>query len=151
MGAQDVVERIKAGGSGAIDFDRCIATPAAMPLLTPIARILGPRGLMPNPKSGTVTRNVAAAVAETKRGRVNFRADAGANVHAGLGKVDFEDAALAENVGAFVAAVLAARPKGLKAGVGAVGYVRAAYMSTTMGKAVSVSVPSLVAAAAPKA
>ena len=147
VGAQDLVTRIRDGGSAALNFDRCIATPGAMPLLAGVARVLGPRGLMPNPKAGTVTHDVAAAVAETKRGRVEFRSDAGGVVHAGVGKASFGQAALEENVSALVRAVLAARPTGLKAGAGPGGYLESAAMSTTQGRGVRVSVGSLVEAA----
>jgi ribosomal protein L1 len=120
-------------GSSAIDFDVALATAEMMPKLGKVARILGPRGLMPNPKLGTVTKDVASAVKEAKAGRVEFRADKGAVIHAAVGKVSFDEAALAENIRAFVEALVAARPKAIK-GAGVVNYIDAIKLSTTMGK-----------------
>lgn len=144
VGGEELIASIAGGAS--LDFDRAVATPAMMPKVGRVARILGPRGLMPNPKLGTVTASPAEAVAALKRGRVEFRADKGGVVHAGLGKRSFADEALFDNVAAYVAAILAARPKGLKGGVG--GYVKGATLSTTMGVGVPVSIASLVQAAA---
>jgi large subunit ribosomal protein L1 len=136
---------VAAGGAG-LDFDRAIATPEMMPRLGRAARLLGPRGLMPNPKLGTVTADVAGAVAALRAGRVEFRADRGAVVHAGVGRRSFAAEALVDNTAALVAAVLAARPKGVKGG-GAGGYLLGATLSSTMGPGVPVALPSLVAAA----
>uniref|UniRef100_A0A1D2AF59 Ribosomal protein n=2 Tax=Auxenochlorella protothecoides TaxID=3075 RepID=A0A1D2AF59_AUXPR len=144
VGAEDLIASI--AGGGGLDFDKAVATPSMMPKVGRVARILGPRGLMPNPKLGTVTANVGEAVAALKRGKVEFRADKGGVVHAGLGKVSFTDAALAGNVASFMAAILAARPRGLKGGAGA--YVRAAMLSSTMGPGIPVSLASLTQAAA---
>lgn len=144
VGGEELIASIAGGAS--LDFDRAVATPSMMPKVGRVARILGPRGLMPNPKLGTVTASPAEAVAALKRGRVEFRADKGGVVHAGLGKRSFADEALYDNVAAYVAAILAARPKGLKGGVG--GYVKGATLSTTMGVGVPVSIASLVQAAA---
>lgn len=120
-------------GSSAIDFDVALATADMMPKLGKVARILGPRGLMPNPKLGTVTKDVATAVRDAKAGRVEFRADKGAVIHAAIGKVSFTETQLSENVRAFVEALIAARPKPIK-GYGVVNYISAIKLSTTMGK-----------------
>jgi ribosomal protein L1 len=146
VGGDDLIADIQAAGGGGLAFDKCVATPDMMPRLGRIARILGPRGLMPNPKLGTVTQNVGEAVAAVKRGRVEFRADKGGVLHAGIGKASFDDAALADNAAALAAALLAARPKGVK-GSGAGGYLLKATLSSTMGPGVPVALPSLVAAA----
>jgi large subunit ribosomal protein L1 len=146
VGGEELVARIKAGGASAVDFDKAIATPAAMPLLAGIARVLGPRGLMPNPKVGTLTNDVAGAIAALRQGQVQFRADRYATVHCAVGKADFSDAALAENAAALVAALAAARPKGVKAGKigGAAGYLKSAHLGTTMGRgSVAISLASL--------
>lgn len=146
VGDEDLVARILESGGGGLQFDKCIATPDMMPRLSKVARILGPRGLMPNPKMGTVTDNVAAAVKTMKQGRVEFRADKGGVVHAGLGKCSFAAEALHNNVGAFAAAILAARPKGVKGGA-ASGYMITAALSSSMGPGIPLNVASLVAAA----
>ena len=103
VGGDELIAEIKSMGVGAIDFDKAIAHPAIMPKLSAIARVLGPRGMMPNPKVGTLTANITEAVAAMRLGRVEFRAEKGAIVHACVGKVDFEDAQLEENVAAFMA------------------------------------------------
>ncbi|KAG1330271.1 50S ribosomal protein L1 [Cocos nucifera] len=113
VGGDELIEEIKNGG-GKLNFDKCIATPMFMPRLSKIARILGPRGLMPNPKLGSVTSDVSGVVKEAKRGRIDFKIDKTAIVHAGLGKVNFSEEALCENIGAFVYALLLAKPVGLK-------------------------------------
>lgn len=120
-------------GSSAIDFDVALATAEMMPKLGKVARILGPRGLMPNPKLGTVTKDVANAVKEARGGRVEFRVDKGAVIHAAVGKVSFDEAQLAENVKAFVDALIAARPKAIK-GSGMVGYIESIKLSSTMSR-----------------
>ncbi|CAI5998330.1 unnamed protein product [Closterium sp. NIES-64] len=134
-------------GGGKLSFDKCIATPALMPKLGQIARILGPRGLMPNPKMGTVTVHVGEAVRAAKRGKADFKTDKTANVHVGIGKVSFPDEALAENAAAFAAALLAAKPVGLKKSSRFFGYFSTFTLSSTMGKGVRVTVPSIAAAA----
>eukprot|EP00887_Chlorella_sp_A99_P002182 scaffold21.g2182.t1 len=154
VGSDDLIADIQASGGSGLAFDKCIATPDMMPKLGRVARILGPRGLMPNPKLGTVTPNVAEAVGMMKRGRAEFRADKGGVVHAGAGKASFsgEQARgggggwLAANVGALVGALLAARPKGVK-GSGASGYLLSASLCSTIGPGVPVTVASLVHAA----
>ena len=136
VGLDDLVAAIKAGGPGAIGFDKAVATPAAMPKLASIARLLGPRGLMPNPKTGTLTADVAGAVAALRRGAVSFKADRAGAVHCAVGRVDFPPASLEENIAAALAAVVASRPVGLKGGGGGkgAGFVRSAHLSTTMGR-----------------
>lgn len=146
IGSEDLISRIQESGGSGLEFDKCIATPDMMPKLGKIARILGPRGLMPNPKLGTVTTNVTEAIELLKRGRVEFRADKGGVVHAALGRVSFADDHLASNVGALVSALLSARPKGVK-GSGASGYLLKASLSSTMGPGVPVTIASLVQAA----
>ncbi|CAM6104681.1 unnamed protein product [Calypogeia fissa] len=146
VGADALVAEIQENG-GKLNFDKCIATPSFMPKLGKVARILGPRGLMPNPKVGTVTTNVGEAVRAAKQGRVDFRADKSGIVHAGLGKVSFKDEALIENIAAFTGALLAAKPTGLKKTSRYVGYVNSFVITSTMGAGVRVSLQSLVQAA----
>ncbi|KAK9829322.1 hypothetical protein WJX72_005189 [[Myrmecia] bisecta] len=145
VGADELIERIRVSGGSGLAFDKCVATPDMMPKLGKIARILGPRGLMPNPKMGTVTLNVASAVQTMKAGRVEFRADKGAVLHAPLGKASFEQDKLYANLGALVSAVLNARPKGLK-GSGLSGYISKASLSSTMGRGVPVTLASITTA-----
>ncbi|RMH49469.1 MAG: 50S ribosomal protein L1 [Alphaproteobacteria bacterium] len=137
VGAEDLVERIQAGQ---IDFDRCIATPDMMPLVGRLGKILGPRNLMPNPKVGTVTMDVAEAVKAAKGGQVQFRADKGGVVHAGVGKASFDEKALLENVRAFIDAVNKARPSGAKGT-----YIKRITLSSTMGAGVDVDVAQALA------
>src|SRR6266704_7015265 len=111
VGAEDLVEKVQAGE---IDFDRAIATPDLMSLVGRLGKILGPRGLMPNPKLGTVTPNVGEAVKAAKGGAVEFRAEKAGIVHAGIGKASFTDEALVENVRAFVGAITRGKPSGAK-------------------------------------
>ncbi len=111
VGAEDLMETIQ---GGTIEFDRCIATPDMMPVVGRLGKILGPRNLMPNPKVGTVTMDVKAAVEAAKGGEVQFKAEKGGVVHAGVGKASFDEAKLAENVRAFVSAVAKAKPTGAK-------------------------------------
>ncbi|KAM0938580.1 putative ribosomal protein L1 [Dioscorea sansibarensis] len=146
VGGDELIEEIKNGG-GKINFDKCIATPMFMPRLSKIARILGPRGLMPNPKLGSVTSNVSIAVKEAKSGRIDFKIDKTAIVHVGLGKVNFSDEALRENIGAFVNAILLAKPVGLKKTSKYAGYVKNFTLSSTMGPGFPVSIQSLSVAA----
>jgi large subunit ribosomal protein L1 len=137
VGAEDLAERVQAGE---IDFDRCIATPDMMPLVGRLGRILGPRGLMPNPKLGTVTQGVREAVEAAKGGQVQFKVEKAGIVHAGVGKASFDDAKLVENVRAFVDAIHKAKPSGAKGT-----YLKRANLSSTMGPGVTVDVPTLVA------
>ena len=135
VGAEDLVERIQ---GGTIDFDRCIATPDMMPLVGRLGKILGPRNLMPNPKVGTVTPDVAAAVKAAKGGAVEFRVEKAGILHAGVGKVSFSEAALAENIKAFADAVQKAKPAGAKGT-----YVKRVSVSSTMGPGVHVDPASV--------
>jgi len=135
VGAEDLAEQIQAGK---IDFDRCIATPDMMPVVGRLGRILGPRGLMPNPKLGSVTNDVTAAIQATKGGQVEFRVEKAGIVHAGVGKVSFDEAALVENVKAFVGAISRAKPSGAKGT-----YIKRLSLSSTMGPGLKVDMASL--------
>ncbi|MCT8159311.1 50S ribosomal protein L1 [Pseudoruegeria sp. SHC-113] len=132
VGAEDLMETIQ---GGTIEFDRCIATPDMMPIVGRLGKILGPRNLMPNPKVGTVTMDVAQAVANAKGGEVQFKAEKAGVVHAGIGKVSFDEAKLAENVRAFVEAVSRAKPTGAKGS-----YMKKIALSSSMGPGVTISV-----------
>ena len=132
VGAEDLMESVQAG---TIDFDRCIATPDMMPIVGRLGKVLGPRNLMPNPKVGTVTVDVTEAVKAAKGGEVQFRAEKGGVVHAGIGKASFEESQLVENVKAFIDAVAKARPTGSKGS-----YMKGITLSSTMGPGVTVSV-----------
>jgi large subunit ribosomal protein L1 len=136
VGDQDLADKIQAGE---MNFDRCIATPDMMPLVGRLGRILGPRGLMPNPKLGTVTPNVGEAVTAAKGGQVQFRVEKAGIVHAGVGKASFDDERLVENVRAFVDAVNRAKPSGAKGT-----YLKRAALSSTMGPGVKLEIGSLV-------
>ncbi len=135
VGAEDLAEKVQAGD---IQFDRCIATPDMMALVGRLGKILGPRGLMPNPKLGTVTMNVKDAVASAKAGQVEFRAEKAGIIHAGVGKASFESTKLAENIRALVDAVQKAKPTGAKGT-----YLQRASLSSTMGPGLKVDVASL--------
>ena len=137
VGAEDLVEKIQAGQ---IDFDRAIATPDMMALVGRLGKILGPRGLMPNPRLGTVTMDVKGAVTAAKGGQVEFRAEKAGIIHAGIGKVSFEDDKLVENARALADAIQKAKPTGAKGT-----YVQKASVSSTMGPGVRVDVGSLSA------
>ena len=134
VGAEDLMETIL---GGKIEFDRCIATPDMMPVVGRLGKILGPRNLMPNPKVGTVTPDVATAVAAAKGGEVQFKAEKGGVVHAGVGKASFDEAKLVENIRAFVDAVAKAKPTGAKGA-----YMKGITLSSSMGPGVTVSVDS---------
>ena len=137
VGAEDLMETIQ---SGKIEFDRCIATPDMMPLVGRLGKILGPRNLMPNPKVGTVTMDVADAVKAAKGGEVQFKVEKAGVIHAGIGKVSFSDDKLAQNVRAFVDAVSKAKPSGAKGA-----YLKKVSLSSTMGPGVSVDLASATA------
>jgi len=139
VGAEDLMEAIQ---GGQIDFDRCIATPDMMPLVGRLGKVLGPRGLMPNPKLGTVTPDVAAAVKAAKGGQVEFRVEKQGIVHAGVGKASFSEGDLEKNVRAFADAVFKAKPSGAKGT-----YVKKIALSSTQGPGVRVDVASLSAGA----
>ena len=136
VGAEDLAQAIQ---GGEIAFDRCIATPDLMPVVGRLGRILGPRGLMPNPKLGTVTPNVAQAVSAAKAGQVQFRVEKTGIIHAGVGKASFPPESIAANVKAFVDAVNRAKPSGAKGT-----YMKRAAISSTMGPGVKVEVATLV-------
>ena len=140
VGAEDLAEKVTGGDVG---FETCIATPDMMPVVGKLGRVLGPRGLMPNPKLGTVTADVAAAVARAKAGEVRFRVEKAGIVHAGVGKASFPDADIAENVRAVVDAVAKAKPSGAKGA-----YVKRIAMSSSMGPGVLLEVAPLMARAA---
>jgi large subunit ribosomal protein L1 len=135
VGAEDLMERIQ---QGQIDFDRCIATPDMMGIVGRLGKILGPRGLMPNPKIGTVTQDVSGAVQAAKAGQVEFRVEKAGIIHGGVGKVSFNDTALAENIRAFVDGVIKAKPTGAKGT-----YLQRISLSSTMGPGVKVSIASV--------
>ncbi len=135
VGAEDLVEKVQ---SGQIEFDRCIATPDMMPLVGRLGKVLGPRGLMPNPKVGTVTNDLKEAVSASKGGAVEFRVEKAGIVHAGVGKASFDPKAIEENVRAFTDAVVKAKPTGAKGT-----YVRRVAISSTMGAGVKVDPSSL--------
>jgi len=135
VGAEDLMEAIQ---GGAMDFDRCIATPDMMAIVGRLGKVLGPRGLMPNPKLGTVTPNVAEAVKAAKGGQVEFRAEKTGIVHAGVGKASFTADALKENVEAFLGAVMKAKPTGAKGQ-----FVRRIALSSTMGPGVKLEISEL--------
>ncbi|MDR9484783.1 MULTISPECIES: 50S ribosomal protein L1 [Sediminimonas] len=137
VGAEDLMETIQ---SGKIEFDRCIATPDMMPVVGRLGKILGPRNLMPNPKVGTVTMDVAQAVQDAKGGQVQFKAEKAGVVHAGVGKASFEADKLAENIRAFVNAVVKAKPAGAKGA-----YMKRIALSSTMGPGVTISVDNAAA------
>jgi large subunit ribosomal protein L1 len=135
VGAEDLAQSVQ---EGELNFDRCIATPDLMPVVGRLGRILGPRGLMPNPKLGTVTPNVAQAVQAAKAGQVQFRVEKAGIVHAGVGKASFAPELLRANVRAFFDAVSRARPSGAKGT-----YVKRAALSSTMGPGVRIEVATL--------
>lgn len=135
VGAEDLVDQVQAG---TIDFDRCIATPDMMGLVGKLGKVLGPRGLMPNPKLGTVTMDVAEAVKGAKGGQVQFRGEKAGIVHAGVGKASFSEKALVENVQSFVDAINRARPTGIKGS-----YVKKISLSSTMGPGIKLDPTSI--------
>ena len=132
VGAEDLMQIIQ---GGKIEFDRCIATPDMMPIVGRLGKVLGPRNLMPNPKVGTVTMDVAEAVKAAKGGEVQFKAEKGGVVHAGVGKASFDADKLVQNIRAFVSAVAKAKPTGAKGA-----YLKKISLSSTMGAGVSVDV-----------
>ena len=137
VGAEDLVERIQ---GGFMDFDRVIATPDMMALVGRLGKILGPRGLMPNPRVGTVTPNVGQAVKDAKGGAIEFRVEKAGIVHAGIGKASFTDEAITINVKALVEALTKAKPSGAK-GI----YIKRISLSSTMGPGVKVDIASITA------
>lgn len=138
VGAEELVEEVQKGN---INFDRCIATPDMMPLVGRLGKVLGPRGMMPNPKVGTVTPNVTEAVKASKGGAVEFRVEKAGIVHAGVGKASFSEGDLIENIRAFVSAVAKAKPSGAKGT-----FLKQMALSSTMGPGVKVDINSATAA-----
>ncbi|MDA0262276.1 MAG: 50S ribosomal protein L1, partial [Proteobacteria bacterium] len=138
VGGDDLAEQIQ---GGKIDFDRCIATPDMMGVVGKLGKILGPRGLMPNPKVGTVTPDVAQAVKDAKGGQVEFRVEKAGIIHNGIGKISFSEAQILENLSAFVDAIVRAKPTGSK-GV----YLKKISVSSTMGPGLKVDPGSFASA-----
>ncbi len=134
VGAEDLMEAVQGGN---IDFDICIATPDMMPIVGRLGKVLGPRGLMPNPKIGTVTMDVKKAVEDAKGGQVQFRVEKAGVIHAGIGKASFSESAIEENVRTLVEAVSRAKPTGAKGT-----YMTKVSLSSTMGPGISVDVAS---------
>ena len=132
VGGEDLAEKVQAGE---INFDRVIATPDMMAVVGRLGRVLGPKGLMPNPKLGTVTQDVAEAVKAAKGGEVQFRCEKAGIIHAGVGKASFEEKALVENVRAFVGAIQKAKPSGAKGT-----YITKAAISSTMGPGIKLDI-----------
>ncbi len=139
VGAEDLVEEVQKGN---INFDKCIATPDLMPLVGRLGKVLGPRGMMPNPKVGTVTNDVAEAIRGAKGGSVEFRVEKAGIIHAGIGKASFSEQALIENVRAFADAVIKSKPSGAKGT-----YVKKVALSSTMGPGIKIEPASLSGAA----
>jgi len=139
VGAEDLAEKVNAGQ---IEFDRVIATPDMMGLVGRLGKVLGPRGLMPNPKLGTVTNDLAEAIKASKGGQVEFRAEKAGLIHAGIGKASFSETALAENVKAFVGAINRAKPSGAKGT-----FLKKVSLSSTMGPGVKLDVATIVGGA----
>ena len=137
VGAEDLAEKVQAGE---IDFDRCIATPDMMGVVGRLGKILGPRGLMPNPRLGTVTMDVRGAVQAAKGGQVEYRAEKAGIIHAGIGKASFDEEKLVENARALADAVIKAKPAGAKGT-----YLKSAAVSSTMGPGLKLDVSSLTA------
>jgi large subunit ribosomal protein L1 len=135
VGAEDLAEKVQAGQ---IEFDRCIAAPDMMGIVGRLGKVLGPRGLMPNPKLGTVTPNVGEAVKAAKGGQVEYRTEKAGVIHAGVGKASFTEDALAANVRAFISAISRARPTGIKGA-----FIKKASLSSTMGPGVKLELTSL--------
>ena len=137
IGAEDLAEKVE---GGEIDFERVIATPDMMPVVGKLGKVLGPKGLMPNPKVGTVTQDIAKAVEDAKGGQVQFRAEKAGIVHAGVGKASFDEASIAANVKAFVGAINQAKPSGAKGT-----YIKKVSITSTMGPSLQLDVADLVA------
>ncbi len=128
VGGQELAEKVK---NGFLDFDSVVATPDMMKIVSPLGRVLGPRGLMPNPKTGTVTRDLANIISELKKGRIDFKMDKDGNLHVPAGKISFDREKLIENIKAILSAVIAVRPSSVKGN-----YIRSAALSLTMSPSV---------------
>lgn len=135
VGEQDLIDKIS--NENWFDYDVIVATPEMMPALGRIGKVLGPKGLMPNPKTGTVTMDTAKAIEETKKGKVNYRTDSFGNVHGIVGKASFDDAKLVENLKAFVEAIMKVKPSAVKGT-----YVKNVSISSTMGPGVKIDLNS---------
>ena len=135
VGGDDLAEKVQ---KGEVEFDRCIATPDMMAVVGKLGKVLGPKGLMPNPKLGTVTPNVADAVKSVKGGEIEFRVEKAGIIHAGVGKTSFSQEALVENVNAFVGAIVKAKPAGVKGT-----YLKRATLTSTMGPGVRLDTSTL--------
>jgi len=138
VGADDLAEQVQAGK---IDFDRCIATPDMMPVVGRLGKVLGPRGIMPNPKVGTVTNDLAEAIQNAKGGAVEFRVEKAGIIHAGIGKASFDEKALLDNIRALTDAVVKAKPSGAKGT-----FVKRIAVSSTMGPGIKIDPASLLGA-----
>lgn len=136
VGAEDLMEKIQ---QGEMDFDRCIATPDMMAVVGRLGKVLGPRGLMPNPKLGTVTQDVEAAVKAAKGGQIEYRVEKAGIIHVGVGKISFEEKAIAENVKTLVNAVVKAKPTGVKGT-----YFKNMSLTSTMGPGLSIDTASAI-------
>lgn len=134
VGGQDLADKIVK--ENWLDFDYCISTPQMMKIVSKLGRILGPRGLMPSPKTGTVTDNLSFAIKEAKRGKIDFRLDKTGCIHAGIGKISFSKEALIENIKAFWGALLAARPAVVKGE-----FIKSIYLSLTMSPGIKIEMP----------
>ena len=130
VGEADLIEEIK---KGQINFDVLVTTPSTMRILAPVAKILGPKGLMPNPKDGTVTQNIAEAVANLKKGKVGFKNDDSGNLHVMIGKVSFDKTKLVENFSALMDSIIKVKPSGAKGN-----YIKGVSLSTTMGPGIKI-------------
>lgn len=137
VGSEDLADKIK---GGEIEFDRLIATPDMMPLVGQLGKVLGPKGLMPNPKLGTVTPDVEKAVKDAKGGAIEFRAEKAGIVHAGVGKVSFDSKKLEENISAFIDAIKRAKPTGAKGT-----YIKKVTLTSSMGPGLKIDMESLAA------
>jgi large subunit ribosomal protein L1 len=135
VGGEELAEQVQ---KGVIDFDRCIATPDMMAVVGKLGKVLGPRGMMPNPKLGTVTKDVAEAVKAAKGGQVEFRVEKAGVIHAGIGKASFSEQALSENISAFVGAIQKAKPSGSKGS-----YMKKVALSSTMGPGIKLDLANL--------
>jgi len=131
VGGDDMVAKIQEGW---LDFDKVVATPDMMPIIGKVARVLGPRGLMPNPKTGSVTPNIAKAIEELNAGKVSFRVDKGSNVHGSVGKLSFEAGKMVENIKSYLNAVVRAKPAAAKGE-----YVKSVFISSTMSPSLALS------------